>query len=72
MADPDVLTRLGSISSILQPEPDSSAVWLTAREVDVLSLVALGFSYAEVARLHLSPQRVKIYMRVIAGRLGAH
>ncbi|GAA2040873.1 LuxR C-terminal-related transcriptional regulator [Yaniella flava] len=51
-----------------QPAPD-----LTARELEVLSQVAMGCSYAEVAnRLSLKPLTVKGYMRTILSKLHVH
>lgn len=53
--------------------PDESAsVELTAREREVLSLIALGDSYPEVAaKLHLSPETVRNYTRSAREKLGA-
>jgi DNA-binding NarL/FixJ family response regulator len=43
---------------------------LTARQVEVLTLVAKGFTYKEVgARLHLSERTIKYHMAEILGRL---
>lgn len=73
--DDDVATSLRSIASQLErggnmPQP---APQLTVREVEVLSQVAMGCSYAEVAnRLALKPVTVKGYMRTILGKLQVH
>lgn len=52
------------------PHPDAPA--LTARELDVLSQVALGCTNAEAAaRLSLSVETVKAYLRNASAKLGA-
>lgn len=69
--DPAVLERLEGISQLLHSPRFPVGVRLSAREIDVLSLVAEGCSYPEVAaRLGLAPQTVKTYMRDITARLG--
>jgi two-component system NarL family response regulator len=51
----------------------SSAAGLSARQLDVLRLVAEGLSYKEVgARLYLSPRTVKYHMGQIMDRLHLH
>ena len=46
---------------------------LRPRELEVLALVARGWSYAEVGvRLGLTPGTVKSYMRDLLPKLGAH
>ena len=59
------------------PHPAAAAVapaypaGLTAREVEVLRLVAAGLTDAQVAeRLFLSPYTVKAHLRSIYGKLG--
>jgi DNA-binding CsgD family transcriptional regulator len=70
VADPLLQGRLRTVADLLQPRPSRPDVRLSSRDVDVLALVALGCSYAEVGRrLGLSPQTVKTYMRDICGRL---
>lgn len=70
--DPDVRAKLTRMLDELAPSGDAT-VTLTAREVDVLTLVATGASYAAVAeRLGLRPQTVKSYMRDVMARLGTH
>ncbi|ULN46754.1 LuxR C-terminal-related transcriptional regulator [Mycolicibacterium goodii] len=50
-----------------------TATPLTAREVDVLSQIALGCTNAEAAqRLSLKPETVKSYLRSASSKLGAH
>lgn len=50
-----------------------SAPVLSPREIDVLAQVALGCSNAEVgARLSLSPETIKAYLRNIGTKLGTH
>src|SRR5699024_6712668 len=71
----DVATSVRSIARHLergggtaQPSPE-----LTLRELEVLSQVAMGCSYAEVARRRaLKPVTVKGYMRTILGKLHVH
>lgn len=51
-------------------KPGAEDSGLTARECEVLALVAQGLSYKEVgARLHLSPRTVKYHMSEIMARL---
>ena len=51
------------------PVPANSV--LSPREIDVLAQVALGLSNAEVgARLSLSPETIKAYLRNIGTKLG--
>lgn len=58
----------GMAHDVAQPAPE-----LTTRELEVLSQVAMGCSYAEVARrLALKPVTVKGYMRTILGKLHVH
>lgn len=53
------------------PVPAKSV--LSPREIDVLAQVALGCSNAEVgARLSLSPETIKAYLRNIGTKLGTH
>lgn len=50
-----------------------AATPLTAREIDVLSQIALGCTNAEAAqRLSLKPETVKSYLRSASSKLGAH
>jgi DNA-binding NarL/FixJ family response regulator len=52
--------------------PGSPAIALTRRQLQVLSLVELGFSNKDVAaRLGLTPETVKTYLRAAMVRLGA-
>lgn len=73
--DNELAANLRSIASQLErgQEVSSSAPELTTRELEVLSQVAMGCSYAEVAnRLSLQPVTVKGYMRNILGKLHVH
>jgi DNA-binding CsgD family transcriptional regulator len=50
-----------------------SAVRLTAREIEVLRLIARGYSYARAAqRLGLSPHTVASHIKKLYGKLGVH
>ena len=62
-----VVSRLGDAP----PTPASYPAGLTAREVEVLRLVAQGLPDAEVAeRLYVSVHTVKTHLRSIYGKLG--
>lgn len=53
-----------------EAEPPGPAYALKTRQIEVLKLVADGFSYKEVgARLYLSPRTVKYHMTEIMNRL---
>lgn len=61
--DPVLVKRLRSLGERLTPVPAGKGV-LTPREIDVLSLVALGCRNAEIAtRLCLSVETVRSYLR---------
>ena len=48
-------------------------VGLTARQIDVLQLLAIGLTYAEIAgRLHLSVKTVESHVSAVLTKLGAH
>ena len=68
------LARVEAIASRLRDAPLPPATYpagLTAREVEVLRLVAQGLSNAEVAeRLYLSPRTVNGHLTAIYGKLG--
>lgn len=72
----DALARsLRVIAHQLQrgPEVVQNAPELTIREIEVLSQVAMGCPYADVAeRLSLKPVTVKGYMRTILSKLHVH
>lgn len=80
LADPALRERLLAAGSALAgvgwaPGADAAPVTtspvLSPREIDVLSQVALGCSNAEVAaRLSLSPETIKAYLRNIGTKLG--
>lgn len=74
--DPETAQRLRAVARLLQPRSDTAArqpVQLSPREVDVLTQVSLGLSYADIAaRLCLKPMTVKGYMRTVMQKLQAH
>jgi DNA-binding NarL/FixJ family response regulator len=75
IADPDLRRRLESVCDRLTaPHPDRPCGSpLSPRELDVLSLVAMGCGNAEAARrLGLLPETVKSYLRSAMRKLGTH
>jgi DNA-binding CsgD family transcriptional regulator len=57
--------------SRLAPAARGSPAGLTAREIDVLRLVATGITDAQVAQaLHVSPRTVNAHLRSIYAKLG--
>jgi DNA-binding CsgD family transcriptional regulator len=70
-----VVARLGDRggASADQPAGSAGSVSLSARELDVLGMVALGCGNAEVARLlRLSVETVKSYLKSAMGKLDTH
>jgi DNA-binding NarL/FixJ family response regulator len=65
-----VLERVRSVA----PEPESrEAARLTARETDVLRLLARGYTYAEIAaRLEISPHTVTSHIKSSYRKLAVH
>ena len=65
-------SRSDPLASTLEPEPmRTGPQLLSAREIDVLSQVALGCTNIEVAqRLSLKPETVKAYLRNAGQKLG--
>lgn len=71
--DAELAAEIASITAGLVPEvPDAAdQVALTAREQDVLALLALGFSNARIGdRLGLRSETVKGYVKVMMRKLG--
>jgi DNA-binding NarL/FixJ family response regulator len=65
----DLLTQLGHTRS----ETNDRSKWLTARESDVLRLLAVGRSTASIAEeLFLSTHTVRNHISSILSKLGAH
>jgi|SRR5690349_19092604 len=55
-----------------RPDCDCNGKHLSRREVDILRLVASGFSYKEIARaLHISPRTVEQHLQSARCRAGA-
>ncbi|WP_300012869.1 LuxR C-terminal-related transcriptional regulator [Pseudonocardia sp.] len=76
-ADPAARERLLGVCARLAdgrpPRPGTPRARLTPREVDVLALVAVGCSNADVAaRLALQVETVKSYLKSAMGKLGSH
>lgn len=68
----DPLTRQRVEALLVRDDAGSDDVTLTARQLDVMSLVAAGCRNAEIAdRLGLSAETVKSYLRSAMARLGA-
>ena len=60
------------IASLVFSGPRTPALWLTPREVDVLSLVADGLSHEAIAgRLGIGSETVRTHVRKSCARLGA-
>jgi two-component system NarL family response regulator len=65
-----LLQEYGRLASADHPKPGDSPDGLTARQTQVLTLVAQGLTYKEVgARLHLTERTVKYHMGEILQRL---
>ncbi|PZG82206.1 helix-turn-helix transcriptional regulator [Streptomyces sp. NTH33] len=74
IGDPGLRAELLSVCGLLTTTPAPvEGVSLTPREVDVLTCVAVGATNATTAaRLGLSPETVKGYLRSAMRKLGAH
>jgi len=71
--DAELKQRLTSIVTRLSGPTDSHAPRLSARELDVLALVAIGETNSEIAtRLGLEPETVKSYLRNSMRKLAVH
>jgi DNA-binding NarL/FixJ family response regulator len=65
---------VGPVPSVLPPPAESAEIAepLTARELDVLRLLALGLANKQIAaRLRISDHTVKFHVAAILGKLGA-
>ncbi|SEH77209.1 regulatory protein, luxR family [Mycolicibacterium rutilum] len=72
-SDGPLRARLHRLADRLCGDGDPAAAALTARELDVLTQVALGCTNLEAAsRLSLKPETVKSYLRSAATKLGTH
>ena len=57
-------------SAAATPSSDAELDQLTAREREVLQLIARGYTYKEIAaRLHLSPQTVESHVSAVLRKL---
>ena len=74
IGDDDLRDRLDGIAARLTTAaPAQARPALTAREIDVLALVAIGCTNAEIGvRLDLAAETVKSYLRAAMRKLGAH
>ncbi|AGL20101.1 helix-turn-helix transcriptional regulator [Actinoplanes sp. N902-109] len=75
VTDAALRTRLQRVCALLSGSggPAAPVVALSAREIDVLTMVAVGCSNAEAAgRLGLQPETVKSYLRNATRKLGTH
>jgi len=67
------LARIEQLAAQLDGTTDRSPAGLTAREVEVLRLVAAGLSNGEIAeRLFLSPNTVKVHVARVLAKIGVH
>lgn len=74
-----LLERLRQIETVGgDPQPGAPSrstlpVQLTARETDVLKLIARGYSYAEIADMHgISRHTVQMHVKNLYGKLAVH
>jgi DNA-binding NarL/FixJ family response regulator len=67
------LARIEQLAARLDATPDRPPAGLSAREVEVLRLVAAGLSNPEIAeRLYLSANTVRVHVAKIFAKLGVH
>ena len=72
MKDPELRARLVRVQRELSPAPPLKSV-LAPREIDTLRLVEVGAGNQEIAaRLGLSVETVKAYLRSAMRKLGVH
>jgi LuxR family transcriptional regulator, regulator of acetate metabolism len=76
--EPELRRTLGALAEELRrtaapPTSDGPAVDFTAREVDIIALVAVGFTNGQIAEfVGVSPETVKSYLRNALGKSGTH
>jgi DNA-binding CsgD family transcriptional regulator len=71
LAEADALAAVVAQNAARSPATRGYPAGLTPREVEVLRLVAVGLTDAQVAeRLHLSPRTVSSHLTAIYGKLG--
>lgn len=72
VADPRVAAELAGVNELLRGAGTGADVALTPRELDVISLAAVGYSNPRIAsELNLTLHTVKSYMRDVLRKLGA-
>ncbi|KQB83051.1 acetate metabolism transcriptional regulator RamA [Corynebacterium oculi] len=74
IAEDDVRRELELVcDEMISPAPVKQSTKLSARELDVLSCVALGHTNVEAAEeMGIGPETVKSYLRSVMRKLGAH
>lgn len=74
ISEDDVRRELELVcDEMISPAPVKQSTKLSARELDVLSCVALGHTNVEAAEeMGIGPETVKSYLRSVMRKLGAH
>ena len=68
-----LLKRFQRKEQVAGPAPDPHEAGLTARESEVLALIAKGFSFGEIARLlEVSPHTINAHVKKIYQKLAVH
>ena len=68
-----LLKRFHRKEQVAGPTPDPQGAGLTARESEVLALIAKGFNFGEIARLlEVSPHTINAHVKKIYQKLAVH